>query len=108
MDAVTATTRAAITSSAPPLSAPVCARANAWRTELGNTETMPAKMIRETPLPTPRLVICSPNHIRNMVPPVRVATVEMEEDAGLVDDRSEEHTSELQSLMRTSYAVFCL
>src|SRR3546814_1849883 len=25
-----------------------------------------------------------------------------------VDDRSEEHTSELQSLMRTSYAVFCL
>src|SRR3546814_8203530 len=24
------------------------------------------------------------------------------------EDRSEEHTSELQSLMRTSYAVFCL
>src|SRR3546814_3278329 len=24
------------------------------------------------------------------------------------DSRSEEHTSELQSLMRTSYAVFCL
>src|SRR3546814_1676299 len=28
--------------------------------------------------------------------------------AGLADDRSEEHTSELQSLMRISYAVFCL
>src|SRR3546814_5821519 len=27
---------------------------------------------------------------------------------GLVILRSEEHTSELQSLMRTSYAVFCL
>src|SRR3546814_10543108 len=27
---------------------------------------------------------------------------------GLVMDRSEEHTSELQSLMRISYAVFCL
>src|SRR3546814_357643 len=27
---------------------------------------------------------------------------------GLVRCRSEEHTSELQSLMRTSYAVFCL
>src|SRR3546814_3026653 len=27
---------------------------------------------------------------------------------GFVDVRSEEHTSELQSLMRTSYAVFCL
>src|SRR3546814_7803325 len=28
--------------------------------------------------------------------------------AGTADDRSEEHTSELQSLMRSSYAVFCL
>src|SRR3546814_8629515 len=28
--------------------------------------------------------------------------------AGRVTDRSEEHTSELQSLMRISYAVFCL
>src|SRR3546814_4612832 len=27
---------------------------------------------------------------------------------GFHDDRSEEHTSELQSLMRISYAVFCL
>src|SRR3546814_8911145 len=27
---------------------------------------------------------------------------------GLADRRSEEHTSELQSLMRISYAVFCL
>src|SRR3546814_1814439 len=26
----------------------------------------------------------------------------------LLDERSEEHTSELQSLMRNSYAVFCL
>src|SRR3546814_1509056 len=26
----------------------------------------------------------------------------------IVEDRSEEHTSELQSLMRISYAVFCL
>src|SRR3546814_8103659 len=30
------------------------------------------------------------------------------EFAGRVDVRSEEHTSELQSLMRISYAVFCL
>src|SRR3546814_1954874 len=28
--------------------------------------------------------------------------------AGRIDPRSEEHTSELQSLMRNSYAVFCL
>src|SRR3546814_4030116 len=30
------------------------------------------------------------------------------EAAGVLDRRSEEHTSELQSLMRISYAVFCL
>src|SRR3546814_2356602 len=28
--------------------------------------------------------------------------------AGVLGERSEEHTSELQSLMRISYAVFCL
>src|SRR3546814_3291550 len=47
-------------------------------------------------------------------------TAEMEFDGGrsvkhykhrlllMLDERSEEHTSELQSLMRISYAVFCL
>src|SRR3546814_2938935 len=30
------------------------------------------------------------------------------ETNGLLEQRSEEHTSELQSLMRISYAVFCL
>src|SRR3546814_7781148 len=29
-------------------------------------------------------------------------------ELGATDSRSEEHTSELQSLMRISYAVFCL
>src|SRR3546814_10829172 len=33
---------------------------------------------------------------------------ELVESTGAVSDRSEEHTSELQSLMRISYAVFCL
>src|SRR3546814_5963153 len=37
---------------------------------------------------------------------VVVATNQPDVGAGLV--RSEEHTSELQSLMRISYAVFCL
>src|SRR3546814_3399234 len=35
----------------------------------------------------------------------RLAAVD---DAVIVGQRSEEHTSELQSLMRISYAVFCL
>src|SRR3546814_7459238 len=35
--------------------------------------------------------------------------IRIEASSGLTDDeRSEEHTSELQSLMRISYAVFCL
>src|SRR3546814_3607231 len=33
---------------------------------------------------------------------------ELAEEGAFLVDRSEEHTSELQSLMRTSYAVFCL
>src|SRR3546814_7722699 len=32
----------------------------------------------------------------------------LEERIALLEGRSEEHTSELQSLLRTSYAVFCL
>src|SRR3546814_5909530 len=35
------------------------------------------------------------------------ALVERAENADRSEDRSEEHTSELQSLMRISYAVFC-
>src|SRR3546814_6632203 len=37
-----------------------------------------------------------------------LAAVEPADLPGLDGDRSEEHTSELQSLMRISYAVFCL
>ena len=42
----------------------------------GSSATMPARMISEMPLPMPREVICSPSHIRNMVPPVSVIVVE--------------------------------
>ena len=34
----------------------------------GRPDTMPEKMISEMPLPRPRSVICSPSHIRNIVP----------------------------------------
>ena len=44
---------------------------------LGMPATMPAKMISEMPLPMPRAVICSPSHIRNMVPPTSVITAEV-------------------------------
>ena len=42
---------------------------------------MPMKMISEMPLPMPRAVICSPSHIRNMVPPTKVITAEARKKA---------------------------
>src|SRR3546814_8219919 len=39
---------------------------------------------------------------------VTIADVNRDNYASDTDARSEEHTSELQSLMRISYAVFCL
>src|SRR3546814_9579377 len=39
---------------------------------------------------------------------VGVAPQPLPHQPGAIDSRSEEHTSELQSLMRISYAVFCL
>jgi hypothetical protein len=41
---------------------------------LGKPAAMPAKMMMEMPLPRPRSVICSPSHIRNMVPVTSVVT----------------------------------
>src|SRR3546814_10897281 len=40
--------------------------------------------------------------------PLRMLTDEYHQNARKSSVRSEEHTSELQSLMRISYAVFCL
>src|SRR3546814_2440780 len=40
--------------------------------------------------------------------PEQVKDREADARRELLESRSEEHTSELQSLMRTSYAVFCL
>ncbi len=38
----------------------------------GRPATIPAKIIRLIPLPIPRSVICSPTHMMNAVPVVRV------------------------------------
>src|SRR3546814_9412889 len=47
-------------------------------------------------------VLLGPAHLRMQLPQIGGLGV------GLPPPRSEEHTSELQSLMRISYAVFCL
>src|SRR3546814_10239012 len=54
------------------------------------------------------LLVAQPGHgeVADRVEVVRVAVAGNR--AALDLDRSEEHTSELQSLMRISYAVFCL
>src|SRR3546814_7459145 len=47
--------------------------------------------------------------LRERFPYVSPDVLRQRLEAGrIVDERSEEHTSELQSLMRISYAVFCL
>ena len=56
-------------------SAPVRPSSRVWIIASGSAATIPAKMISETPLPTPRAVICSPSHIRKSVPPTRVTVV---------------------------------
>ena len=53
-------------------SAPVRPSSRSAASAVGRLATMPAKMISEVPLPTPRAVICSPSHIRNIVPVTRV------------------------------------
>ena len=58
-----------------PESAPVRPSSRSAAKADGMRATMPEKMMSEMPLPTPRAVICSPSHIRKMVPPVRVTTV---------------------------------
>src|SRR3546814_2585723 len=48
------------------------------------------------------------NHRAALANQVKAGTQAREADAAQAVSRSEEHTSELQSLMRISYAVFCL
>jgi hypothetical protein len=61
----------------PVASAPVRPSSSVPAIADGKPATMPEKMISEMPLPMPRAVICSPSHIRNIVPPTSVITVEI-------------------------------
>jgi len=54
---------------------PVDSRRNVFAIAAGRRQTIPAKMIRDIPLPMPRSVICSPSHMIKAVPAVRVITV---------------------------------
>src|SRR3546814_1395601 len=86
------------------------APANVLSTE-GNQGAAPARVISTKDLATPEQVRKS---FQERFPDVDIVVVKRTRFPGLfevqigMDLRSEEHTSELQSLMRISYAVFCL
>ena len=50
-------------------------------TPCGSRETIEAKIISEMPLPMPRWVISSPNHISSTQPAVRQTTIRITEPA---------------------------
>ena len=54
---------------------PVLPCSKIWANALGSSATIPEKIIRETPLPIPLEVICSPSHNKNITDPTRVTTV---------------------------------
>ena len=55
--------------------APVLPNSNVVTNALGISATIPEKIINEIPLPIPLWVICSPNHIKKIVPATIVVTV---------------------------------
>ena len=55
--------------------APVRACSSVRPIAFGSPAAMPAKMMSEMPLPRPRSVICSPSHMRNIVPVTSVIAV---------------------------------
>src|SRR3546814_5572571 len=92
-------------------------------TALGGGEAVvvgPCRAAHRCLQPLPLLVITHGEDGPAVVAGARVATLRraggvtvaerrvLPAGAGGIDERSEEHTSELQSLMRISYAVFCL
>src|SRR3546814_1418862 len=66
-----------------------------------------ARPVAERPGDARRRIAVAEDRIFALEPP-RQPRLLFAHDIGEQGIRSEEHTSELQSLMRTSYAVFCL
>src|SRR3546814_4157222 len=77
------------------------------------THSFPTRRSSDIRSPSASARVASLSDSRLIVTPARIATASSSSrlpgPAKLIrTDRSEEHTSELQSLMRISYAVFCL
>src|SRR3546814_6544674 len=95
-------------------SAPEAARARAWPEALPNGASAFARSsIFVMPLPRVDLTRGAAYDPRPLIDPIPHRTAGLPSSVvsgskATPDFRSEEHTSELQSLMRISYAVFCL
>src|SRR3546814_6759740 len=74
---------------------------------LGETRRQPVLAGKEGEEQPAQLVLIAEPEFQPDVYPARPDQRRVE-SFGVVGRRSEEHTSELQSLMRLSYAVFCL
>src|SRR3546814_8980578 len=76
----------------------------------GRIDSIPYKLGDQAPVGAPLVVMLVGDapHARVYVPEPLRAGVAVGQRARVFVGRSEEHTSELQSLMRISYAVFCL
>src|SRR3546814_1814434 len=63
-----------------------------------------ARTARQSGLKMARTILMRVQSLTGMIPPMSKKKMTTK----MIVTRSEEHTSELQSLMRISYAVFCL
>ena len=57
--------------------APVLPNSKVVTKALGISATIPAKIIKDIPFPIPLCVICSPSHIKKIVPATIVVTVDI-------------------------------
>ena len=65
--------------------APVLPSSNVEANALGISATIPENIINEIPLPTPRIVICSPSHIRKVVPATKeIVVINLKEYPGSI------------------------
>src|SRR3546814_6591022 len=89
-------------------------RISDWSSDVCSSD-LPARMRQAPARPVARLCLARPDlrgrqgladrHVEAQLPGRRTHLPQLR---GLPHQRSEEHTSELQSLMRISYDVFCL